>query len=109
MQQLDAFKTLKNPAHRRTSRRLVDLIGNGLLLLSQLGAYSVLSQTIDQQTQHHNEAQCYQPFGFFHKNRRGQEQGVFQETKTTFDAPLFFVGSDEIGIAEALPTGCATR
>jgi len=43
MQEIDALKALKNPAHGGTLGRLVDLIGNGLFGLSQSGAKQVLS------------------------------------------------------------------
>jgi hypothetical protein len=59
MHQFDAFKTLKNPAHRPTGSWLVDLIGNGLLSVGQLGANPVFSQAIHQQTQNHDEARNF--------------------------------------------------
>jgi|GEM_PF-3677729 len=37
MEQLNAFKALKDPTHRRTCRRFVYLVGDGLLGLSQAG------------------------------------------------------------------------
>jgi len=38
MEQLNTFKTLKDPAHGRACCRLLDLIGNSLLGLGQAGA-----------------------------------------------------------------------
>jgi hypothetical protein len=43
MQEMDALKALKNPAHGGTVSRFVDLIGNGLGGFSQSGAKQMLS------------------------------------------------------------------
>ena len=48
VQQIDALKALKNPAHGGVICRLVELIGNGLGGMSELAAQSVFRQTIDQ-------------------------------------------------------------
>ena len=41
VEEVNAFKALKNPAHRRTVGRLVDLIGNRLRHLGKLAAQQV--------------------------------------------------------------------
>src|SRR5450755_4730278 len=48
MQEINAFKTLENPAHRGTIGWLVHLIGNGLLRCGQLSTQQMLSKSIDQ-------------------------------------------------------------
>jgi hypothetical protein len=66
VQQFNALKTLENPAHRRTGGWLVDLIGNGLLAVSQLRADPMFSQTVHQQAQdHYKEAIPMRPSRYF--------------------------------------------
>ena len=45
--EIDALKTLEDPPHRRSSRRLVDLIGEGLLGFSEPSPQAILSEAID--------------------------------------------------------------
>ena len=47
-QEIDALKTLEDPPHRRSSRWLVDLIGEGLLGFSEPSPQAILSEAIDQ-------------------------------------------------------------
>ena len=46
-QEIDALKTLEDPPHSRSSRRLVDLIGQGLIGFSEPRPQAILSKTID--------------------------------------------------------------
>jgi hypothetical protein len=57
VQEINAFKTLENPAHRGAAGRFVDLIRKGLFRCHQLAAQQMLGQPIYQQTEHHHEAQ----------------------------------------------------
>jgi hypothetical protein len=79
------------PAHRGSRCRLVDLIGKGLSGFSEAGTQAVFCETIDEQAQHHDEAQSHNPLRFLHKDGRSQEQGIFEETKATFDTALLLV------------------
>jgi len=63
VQEINAFKTLKNPAHGGTLGGLIDLIGDGLFRGHQLATQKLLSQTVHQQTEHHNETQGNHPLG----------------------------------------------
>jgi hypothetical protein len=55
VQEINAFKTLENPAHRGAVSRFVDLIRKGLFRCHQLAAQQMLSEPVHQQAQHHNE------------------------------------------------------
>jgi hypothetical protein len=46
-QEIDALKTLEDPPHRRSSCRLVDLIGKGLISFSEPSPQAILSEAID--------------------------------------------------------------
>ena len=67
-QEINAFKALEDPAHRRSGGRLVKLVGKGLLGLDELGAEKIFGKTIDQQTEYHNEAQGHNPLRFLEKH-----------------------------------------
>jgi hypothetical protein len=95
MKEIDALKTLKNPAHRWTVGGLIDLIGNGLLSVSELMAKEVFSYTIDQQAEYHDKAQRHHPFWLFDKHGGGQEQGIFEKTKSSFYASLLLIGQED--------------
>lgn len=73
MEEIDALKALKNPAHGRAVSGLVDLVGNGLRRVSKLTAQHVFGQAIDQQAQNHDETQSHHPFRLFDKHGGGQE------------------------------------
>src|SRR5258708_24194209 len=57
VQEINALKTLENPAHRRTVGWFVDLIGDGLFRCHQLTTQQMLAQGIDQQAEHHHASQ----------------------------------------------------
>src|SRR5437879_4343610 len=92
MQKLNALKTLKDPSHGGTSRRSVELVRQRLLRFGQTGAQSMLSQTVDEQAEHHDEAKSDDALRLFDEDRRGQKEGILQEAKAAFDAALFFIG-----------------
>ena len=46
VQEINALKTLENPAHRGTVGRFVDLIGKGLFRCQQLATQQMLGQPI---------------------------------------------------------------
>ena len=58
VQEINALKTVENPAHRGAVGRFVDLIGNGLLSCRQLATQQMLGQPIHQQAEHHHEAEA---------------------------------------------------
>lgn len=68
MQEIDALKTLEDPAHSRSRCGFVDLIREGLLSCHKPSAQTMLSETIDQQTQHHDEAQGCHPLRLLDKD-----------------------------------------
>lgn len=100
VQQFNAFKALEDPAHRRSVGGLVDLIGNGLPRCCQLLTQTMFCQTVHQQREHHDQAQRHNPFRFFHKDRGGQEQGIFEETKPSFHAALLQVQADHLLVGD---------
>lgn len=95
MEQFNAFKTLKNPAHGRFGRRLVDLVRKSLLALLQALAQAMFGRAIDEQTENHDETEHHQTVWLLHKDRGCQKQGIFQDAKAPFDAPPLFVGNKE--------------
>ena len=84
MQEINALKALKNPAHGGTLGRLVDLIGHGLFGGSQSGAKQVLSQAIDQEAEYHEKIQGDYTLRLLDKNGGSQKQGIFEKTKSPF-------------------------
>ena len=64
VQQLDPLETLEHPAHGRPTRRLLDLVGDGLTRGRQLLAQAVFGQPIDEQAQHHDQAEGDDALGF---------------------------------------------
>ncbi len=61
VQEINALKTLKNPAHRGTIGGFIDLIGDGLFRCRELATKKLLSKAVHQQTEHHNETQGNHP------------------------------------------------
>ena len=59
VQEINALKTLENPAHGGALGRFVDLVRKGLLRCHQLTAQQMLGQAIHQQAEHHHEAQSH--------------------------------------------------
>ena len=74
VQKINPLKALKNPAHGRTVGGLVDLVGNSLLALLQALAQALFSEAIDQQTEHHNEAEGDQTAWLLHEDGGSQEE-----------------------------------
>ena len=58
VQEINALKTLENPAHRGAVGRFVDLIGKGLVGCQQLATQQLFGQAIHQQAEHHHEAEA---------------------------------------------------
>ena len=94
VQEINALKTLKNPAHRGTSGGFSDLIGDGLFRCQQLATKKLLGQTVYQQTEDHNETQGNHPFWLLDEHGGSQKQGIFEKTKPPLHAALFFIGRD---------------
>jgi len=57
VQQINPFEALEDPAHRRAVGRFLDLVGDRLPSGRQLLAQSVLGEPIDEQAEHHHEAE----------------------------------------------------
>src|SRR6266700_7825210 len=100
IEQLNTYKTLKDPTHRWARRGLLHLIRDRLLGLSQAGAEPKLGQAIDQQAQYHDEAQRHDALRLFHKDGGSQKQRIFQKAKAPLRATLFFVGRHELLVGE---------
>jgi hypothetical protein len=94
------WQALEDPAHRWPIRGFAHLVGNRLAGRRQLLAQPMFRQAIDQQTQHHHQAEGDDALGFLDKDRRGEEQGIFQKSETPFYARLLFVGLDQLLIRE---------
>ena len=69
MEEVNALKTLKDPAHGWAVGWLVHLIGNGLRRLSELAAQHVFCQAIHQQAENHDEAQSNHAFRLLDEHR----------------------------------------
>ena len=102
VQQINALKTLENPAHRRAVGRFVDLVRKGLLRGHQLATEQMLSQTIHQQAEHHHETQGNHPLGLLDKHRGSQKHGIFEKAKPALDASLLFVGREHLLMRKTL-------
>jgi hypothetical protein len=87
MQQLNTFKTLKVPAHGGACRGLVHLVGNGLFGLDQAGSQPKFRESIDQQAQHHSEAQGNDALRFLDENRGRQKERIFEKAKPRSTLP----------------------
>src|SRR5712692_7323613 len=102
MQEINALKTLENPAHRGTIGWFIDLIGDGLLRCHQLATKKLLSQTIHQQTEDHDEAQGNHSLWFLDEHRGSQKQGIFEKTKPALYPSLLFIGRDHLFMRKTL-------
>jgi len=101
MQQLNALKTLKDPSHGRTSRRSVELIGNGLLRFGQTCAQPMFGQTIDRAQQSTMiTPSATMRSGFLRNTEEARNKGYAQEAKATFDAALAFIGAHHFFLGE---------
>jgi hypothetical protein len=76
---LEALEALEDPAQGRPIGGFAHLVGDRLAGRRQLLAQPMFRQAIDQQTQHHHQAERHDALGVFHKDRRGQEQWIFQK------------------------------
>ena len=72
------------------------------MLLGELLPQASLGDGIDQQDQGHHHQQALDAGGFFHKERGGEKQRLFEETETTFSATLSFVVGQEVFILDLL-------
>ena len=79
---------------------LFELVGDGLAGGGQLLTQAVFGQAVDEQAQHHDQAERHDPLGFLHEDRGGQKQRVFEETEAALHAVLVFVGVDELVVGE---------
>src|SRR5258706_11352967 len=100
MEQVDPFETLEHPAHRRAVRWFPQLAGDRLSRGFESLAYAVLGQPVDQQTQHHHQAQGRNPLGLLHKDRGGQKQRILEKTEAPLHTLLVFVGLDQLLVGE---------
>src|SRR2546425_5454068 len=90
MEQLNTFKTLKDPAHGWACAGFVHLVRNGLLCLDQTCPQPIFGQAVDQQAQDHNQTQDDDPLRFRDCDREGEKKRIFQKTKAALD-PSFVV------------------
>src|SRR5438874_12305109 len=102
VQEINALKTLKNPAHRGTIGWFIDLIGDGLLRCRELATKKVLGKTVYQQTEHHNETQGNHPRWLLDEDGGSQEEGIFEEAQSTFHPTLLFIGGDDVFVSKVL-------
>ncbi len=96
--QIQALKTLEEPAHRGPGGGPTQLVGHGLLGRVQALAHAHFSESVDQQAQHHHEGQRHDPLRLLHKDRGGQEERIFEEGEAAFHRRLGFVGLDQLPI-----------
>jgi hypothetical protein len=66
--QTHAFKTLEDPAQCGAIGRLFELVGDGLASGGELLAHPVLGQPIDQQTEHHHQAERHNAGRLLHED-----------------------------------------
>jgi hypothetical protein len=81
MEQVDALKTLEDPAHRWTIGGFLHLTRDGLCRGRQLLTQTMFSQSVDQQAQHHHQTERHNALGFLYKDRRGQKEWIFEKTR----------------------------
>jgi len=60
----------------------------------------MLGQPIDEQAQHHDQAEGHDALGLLQEDRGGQEERVFEEGKAALDAVLVLVDSNELLVGE---------
>ena len=99
-EEADAFKALEDPAHRGPIGGFAHLVGNRLSRRRQLLAEPMFRQAIDQQAEHHHQAERHDTLRLLDKDRRGQEQGIFQKREAPLDARLLFVRLDQLLIGQ---------
>jgi hypothetical protein len=92
----DPFKTLKEPAHGGALGRPLELIGHGLARLRQPLTNPMFGQSIDEQTQHHDEARRHHPLRFLDKDGRRQKSGILQHSNIPFHSRLVFVQRNQL-------------
>ncbi len=91
MQELNALKTLKDPAHGRTSRWSVELIGNGLLRFGQTCAQPMFGQTIDRAPQSTMiKPSATMRSGFLRNTEEARNNGSFKKRKPRSTPPCSF-------------------
>src|SRR5205814_1948489 len=81
---------------------LLSLFGKGLLRCRQLATQQMLSEAIDQQAEHHHEAQSNHALGLLDEHGGSQKHGTFEKTKPTLHASLLFVRPDHLFMRKAL-------
>src|SRR5436853_7397228 len=81
VQEINALKTLKNPAHRGTIGGFIDLIGEGLFSRRELATKKLLGQAIHQQTEHHHETQSNHALWLLDEHGGSQKQRIFEKTE----------------------------
>ena len=102
VQEINALKTLENPAHRGAIGRFVDLIGDGLVGCQQLATQPMFGQPVHQQAEHHDEAQRNHALRLLDEHGGSQKHGIFEKTKPPLDASLLFVRRDHLLRRKAL-------
>ena len=66
--EIDAFETLKEPAHRGPLGRFAELVGDGFVQRRQVLADAELRQFVHEQAEHHDERQRHDAFGFLEEH-----------------------------------------
>ncbi len=102
VEQIHVFEALEDPAHRRAIGRFLHLAGDRLSSGRELLAQTMLGQAVDEQTEHHDEAEGDDPFRFFHKDGGRQKQRILEKTEPALDTVLFFVRLNEFLVGELL-------
>jgi hypothetical protein len=90
VQEINALKTVENPAHGGAVGRFVDLIGKGLFRCHQLATQQMLGQPIHQQAEHHHETQSNHALWLLDEHGGSQKQGISEKTKPTLHPSLLF-------------------
>jgi len=90
-QAVEALEALEDPAHRRSRRGLVNLVGDGLAGGRQLLTQAVLGQAVDQQAEHHDATEGHDALGLLQEDGGGQEERVFEEGEAASTPPWSWV------------------
>ena len=79
---------------------LLTWLGTVWPVAAKLLAQAVFGQAVDEQTQHHHQAERHDALGLLHEDRGGQKQRIFEESEAALHTVLLFVGPDELVVGE---------
>ena len=96
VQQMNPYKVMEDPARGRVLHWLTFVVRNCRVMVLQGFAKARLQRHIDQQTYRHHHQQGHDPLRLFEIERRGQQEGIFEEATAAFCMRLAFVACEEL-------------